>query len=178
MILRNWLRVFVATVFAVVCFNPTIGFGQDEPLKELPKSSKQLKRIDVTPEMAVRIFMLAVALKDEEQLKWIALPMDGFDVLLQGKELSTESRENIVSQIKSYKLRRLELNEKVVVPGGGEVTMDSERVNENRVQITFPGNPIPFDVLRGKSGLWWINPEHVIVGRRAAIAARKESSKP
>lgn len=152
--------------------------AQAEPTANAHNDSSRLDRKDLTPEDAVRLFLVAIATNDEEILRAVALPMDGIEILLQGEGLPPERQQEYLAEVRSLKLRRLALNETIFVPGGGNVTMDTVRVNEDRVQLTHPGNAIPFDVLRAENGYWWVNPEHVIAARRAARAAREKSKNP
>lgn len=172
------LSVFVllVCVFSNACSNsdqPTrVGPRAAEPNESTTNSATNdmlRNRKDLTPEDAVRAFIIAVSTKNELLLRSIALPMDGLEILLQGESIPEQRRAEFLASIHSLKLRRLAINETITIAGEGSVTMDADRVNESRVQITFPNNPIPFDVLRAKNGLWWVNPEYVIESRRSAM---------
>lgn len=116
----------------------------------------------LSPEESVREFTIAVIMEDADAIRQLVLPHKDMAFLwTSGEALAPQAQAEMVNQIRSLAVRRLKIGEKVDVPGVGLIVMDEDRINQRRQQVTFPGNPIPFDVHLMPQG-WRIDATPVI----------------
>ncbi|MEZ6061101.1 MAG: hypothetical protein R3C19_12115 [Planctomycetaceae bacterium] len=136
----------------------TASTSPQQAVKESPDS----------PAGVVRRFLLAMAKRDLTELEEVALPDADLSLLVKNDAVSDAQLEEIGAIQFSF----LHLGDEVAVPtskGPESVVMDKNRINENRQQLTYKGNPIPFDVVRTE-GRWKVNPRPLIAARKAAAA--------
>lgn len=124
-----------------------------------------------TPEFALRQFLFAMTAGDREQLEQLALPHEDLDVLFARTPLPAGQRRSMEKQLAALPITRLAAGDVIQLPGGQEFTIHAEQVTETRQQLTFPGNPIPFNLVHLEER-WRVDAGPVIAASLAAKAAR------
>lgn len=129
-----------------------------------------------SPEYALRQFLNAMLSGDKEGISRTALPHERLDVLVSENQPPQGILAAMKQQMQAAPISRLSVGDTVTLPDGRKLTLDSSWVNENRQQLTMPGNPIPFILVR-TDGQWKVDAAPIIAGRLAAKAAEKRRQK-
>ena len=139
------------------------------------ESGSEVKKSDPTPESVLKEFLMAVVVADLARIDAVSLPHPDVDVLAQGQPVPAKAEGEQRTQLDATHFVRLKRGDKVTLPGGQQLVMDESHVNENRVQLTFTGNPVPFILVR-EDGQWKVEPDTLIAARLAGrdISVAKE----
>lgn len=124
------------------------------------------------PERALRTFLGAMLLGDREGVVSSALEHPEIDILLSSDLTSPEQRAAVKAQVDAMPVTVLAVGDEVAFPDGHTVVADATMINDGKQLLTFPGNPVPFEVVR-VNGVWKVNAAPIIEARKAARAARK-----
>lgn len=130
-----------------------------------------------TPEQALRIFFIAMILKDEATLRSVTLPTKDFDLLLKGERPPSDQLKEIKEQIAKQPIRELKAGDEITLPGNRKVKVKEEEVTADRAVLLPEGSPIPTRV-RKVEKRWRVDATAIIAGRKAAEAARKKAEQP
>ena len=122
---------------------------------------------DSTPEDALKIFLIALAARDEATLRAVALPHAELDLLLRGPVASPDELALLKARLKEQPMRRLQAGDPVRMPDGESRVIKPVNVREGRVVLWPAGSPLP-SRLENVGGHWKIF-------AAPFIAARKQS---
>jgi hypothetical protein len=160
------------------------GTAAEEPAGELvgvspaePAADNELAASAPSPEAVLRTFMFAMVDKDSETLQSVALPHDRLDVLVAGEQWSEGRIEAAKDRLNSLTFSRLAVGEAVELPNGESLEIDASMVAEDRLMLTFPGNSVPFALVR-RDGAWKVDPEMIVAARLAARQAKAADETP
>jgi hypothetical protein len=122
------------------------------------------------PEATLIEFLVAVMACDKARVTRVIVPTNDASILWQGQPAAAQAMAEMKKAVAA--VRRLQPGETVNLPGGRKLLLDKSHVNANRQQLTLPGNPIPFTLIR-QDGQWKVDPRPMIAGRKAAAKARR-----
>jgi hypothetical protein len=133
--------------------------------------SPENSELNATPESALRAFLFSVVSGDATVLKRVATPDKDIDWLLGGQRPPAPVVKQMKAHFDSMPIRAYKIGDEVTLPDGDKLVFDESRINANRAMLTFPDNPVPFELVRVQ-GKWKVNPAPLIAARKAAQAMR------
>ncbi len=173
------MSVFIATMLSTAHFAQEV-VAQDPPAvppmnapTTVPMTVPSAPMEDpASPEGVLRNFLLAVIDADLEAVKANSLPNKGIDAMVNSPERPpAEALEPIRLAITQLPIRRMEIGEEMPLPSGKKIKISKGMVTEDRLQLTMPQMPIPFDVRRVE-GAWKVDPQMMIDSHKAAAKAK------
>jgi hypothetical protein len=129
-----------------------------------------------TPEQALRTFLIAMALKDEDTLRAVTLPRKDLEWLLRGQVGPAEQAEKMKSFIRRLPIRALKPGDRFTLPGNDTITVPPDEVTEYRAVLVSEGAPVPHRCYQ-VDGHWRIDATPIIAGRKAAESARAKDER-
>jgi hypothetical protein len=136
-----------------------------------PEAANQLE--DSTPEDALRVFLFALAARDEAKLRGVALPDGELDVLLKGPSAQPEEIARLKVQLNEKPIRRLKAGDPVKMPDGETRVIKPDDVREGRVVLWAAGEPLP-SRLENVDGHWKVFARPFILARKSADENRRQ----
>ena len=166
----------MVVVAAVVAFQlSTAVFPGLAAEEEVAERTPATDDAEAAPEDVLLDFLLAVFACDAEGIARSSVPHPDAIMLTQGQKAPPEVLAEMKKRLPES-FSRVKLGEQVKLPGGKTVIVDETHVNENRVEIKWGDEPIPFILVR-EDGAWKVEPGPVVDGRLAAKRAAAESDR-
>lgn len=132
----------------------------DVPPAEVPETPN-------SPDQTLREFLIAMATGDQDVLAEVCVPNADLDILSGGQKPTPGQLTQMKQMFASIDPRRLEVGDTINWMGQ-EKQVDASMVGEDRLLLTFPGNPIPFQVVK-QDGEWKVDASSIIAARKAAM---------
>jgi hypothetical protein len=130
-----------------------------------------------TAENTLRDILIGIFARDLAVLSENSIPNKDLKVLVEGNQSTVEQLAAWKKFVRDLEIRRLKIGDEVLIDGKTKAVMDANRINENRVQLTFLNNPqTPFEMVFA-SGRWLVNPETSIAAAKAARATQNQDNK-
>jgi hypothetical protein len=126
------------------------------------------------PEEVLRAFFLAMILNDEAQVRALALPADGLELLWKGVPPPPEAEEQVKKQIAGQAIKTLKPGDEFTLPGKRRMTVPDEDVADDRAVMLPEGAPTPTR-MRKVDGQWRVDARPLIAARKAAAAAKAKA---
>jgi hypothetical protein len=126
---------------------------------------------DRTAEETLRAFLLALLLVDRESAKPLIAAGTDSDSLWTATPPSEPAIAVLTARVDGLELQVLKVGDVIELPGGKKVTLTERHINDKRVSLTFPGNTVPFILLKTADG-WRVDVRTIVAARRAAQQAR------
>jgi hypothetical protein len=133
--------------------------------------AKSAPALDGEPEKALRQFLVAMATQDEAGIRRSILAHPEAPILFQATTAPAEAKAQMLEEFRSAQFERLHLGQEIQLPGGRTLVLDESRVNKDHQALTYPGNPVPFILVRDL-GVWKVDAGTLIAARRAGKAAK------
>lgn len=156
---------------AVVLGLPLARLAQQSALAAPPPFVFQTPFVPgVSPEATVAELVLGMMACDEQRVLAVTLPHPEEAVLWQsaGPRASPLAVAQAALAMPNMPFERLKPGDVVSLPSGEQLVLDARHVNDQRLMITFPENPLPFAVVReGKT--WKVDASLLIAARRLGL---------
>jgi len=148
-------------------------YAQETKAKPAPVKDARLSR--ETPEGTLRVFTLAVLLANEQLIKLTIVPVSKEEMkyLLQKPEGGQPSAKELKERVASMKVRALKPGDTFTLPGGKQLEITKEDVNDESLVLVLEDAPVPTRLHKAR-GYWWVDAGPVIAGRKAAAEAKRK----
>lgn len=136
-------------------------------------SNSGLAKAD-TPEQALRVFLVAMAIKDAETLRSVTLPTKDFEWLLKGEVVPPDHIDEFRQIVAKIPIRALKPGEEFTLPRNRKMKVGPDEVGPARAVLLPENAPMPNRVQK-VDGRWRVDATPIIAGRKAAEAARMKA---
>ncbi len=147
----------------------------ETPQEKKPATDPRLDRY--TPEGTLRIFLIGMALSNEDFIKSTAIPVteEEMKVLLGSPETKKPSIEEVKTQFLSPEIKVLKPGSKFKLPSGKEIVIPPITRPGKEIDLHVDGSPLPFRLHLQKE-FWWVDALPLVTGRKAAMEKAKKVS--
>ena len=126
-----------------------------------------------SPEAALRLFLYATTIRDEEIVKQVTMPHKNLEVLWEGPPVPEEGIASARYMFATISFRTFKVGDRIPLPDGSKYVLDESWINEDRQQIAIVRDPFPFDLVR-VDGKWKVNAAPMIEGRSQRLVEQKK----
>lgn len=155
-------------ISSLLLFQGCSSTEQSQPTFPATTEVPQVKVQANNPEDALRQFLISMATGDQTTLVAVTVPTADISILLPAQPLSAAEQEPVIGQLRTAPITRLKVGDVFTLPDGRKVQMNDSMVNDSRQQLTMPGNPFPFILVR-TDGLWRVDASPLISMRKTTM---------
>jgi hypothetical protein len=144
--------------------------SSEQKLATAPSTTEtpEVKVQAIGPEDVLRQFLISMATGDQKTLVALTVPTADISVLLPAQPLPSAQQESVTGQLKTATITHLKAGDVFTLPDGRKVQMNDSMVNDSRQQLTMPGSPFPFILVR-TDGSWRVDASPLISMRKTTM---------